>query len=497
MINNFSGGGTEWVFNNSGGGNVSALSAGGLSFSTFTGAVGSEAYTQRMLINNLGNVGIGTATVVGGNAVAVYGGNVFIAGNLRVGNTATTIGGIQFSDGTYQTTAAAGTATTMSISSQTASTAYYPTFVSGTGTQALYINTTSLQVIPNSGNITTIGSVLSGNLSITNINVATSTSTGVLTVAGGAGVAGNIYVGGNIYATNTTTTTSAALGAIVATGGIATANNLYVAGSTWAGNLAITNTTASTSNITGAFTVAGGIGVTGNVYAGNVFVNSNVGIGTSSPASALHVVGETYSTTGFATTGDSSYFTPSGLSAIPNYGIGAPGSSFVSLAGYAGLTFYTNQSERMRLTSAGYLGIGTTSPAYTLSVSGSIGATGEITAYASDARLKKNIASITNALDKVMSMRGVTFDWKDTTKYLGFEPEHQHDVGVIAQEVQSVLPEAVRFAPFDVNQDGTSKSGENYLTVQYEKLTALLIEAVKDLNAKVVELQDEIQQLKS
>jgi hypothetical protein len=94
--------------------------------------------------------------------------------------------------------------------------------------------------------------------------------------------------------------------------------------------------------------------------------------------------------------------------------------------------------------------------------------------------LKKNRASIPNALDKVMSMRGVTFDWKDTTKYLGFEPEHQHDVGVIAQEIQSVLPEAVRFAPFDVNQDGTSKSGENYLTVQYEKLTALLIEAVKE-----------------
>ena len=230
-----------------------------------------------------GNVGIGTATVNSGNAIAIYGGNLFVAGNLRVGNTATTIGGIQFSDGTYQTTAAAAatTATTMSISSQTASTAYYPTFVSGTGTQALYINTTSLQVIPNSGNITTIGSVLSGNLSITNINVATSTTTGVLIVRGGAGVAGNIYVGGNIYATNTTTTTSAALGAIVATGGIATANNLYVAGSTWAGNLAITNTTASTSNITGAFTVAGGIGVTGNIYAGNVFVNSNVGIGTT------------------------------------------------------------------------------------------------------------------------------------------------------------------------------------------------------------------------
>ena len=122
---------------------------------------------------------------------------------------------------------------------------------------------------------------------------------------------------------------------------------------------------------------------------------------------------------------------------------------------------------------------------------GTITATGEITAYSSDARLKSNVTAISGALGKLSQINGVMFDWDvEKANPLGFNPTYDRDVGVIAQEIQAVLPEAVRPAPFDRTPDGKdSISGEHYLTVQYEKLTALLIEAVKELKAEVDELK--------
>lgn len=116
---------------------------------------------------------------------------------------------------------------------------------------------------------------------------------------------------------------------------------------------------------------------------------------------------------------------------------------------------------------------------------GTILATGDITAYASDRRLKTNIVPISNALDKVMKLRGVEYDWIDGVEDLGFVPSAKHETGVIAQEVQAVIPDAVKTAPF--NQTATQKTGvdENYLTVDKEKIIPVLIEAVKELNAKV------------
>ena len=65
-------------------------------------------------------------------------------------------------------------------------------------------------------------------------------------------------------------------------------------------------------------------------------------------------------------------------------------------------------------------------------------------------------------------------------------------VGVIAQQVKEVLPEAIKPAPFDIDENGNSISGENYLTVQYEKLVPLLIEAIKELREEVRELRSKI-----
>ena len=102
--------------------------------------------------------------------------------------------------------------------------------------------------------------------------------------------------------------------------------------------------------------------------------------------------------------------------------------------------------------------------------------------------MKENIRPIENAIDKIKQINGVHYRWKDEVEELGFSPTQKEEVGVIAQEVEKVIPEAVKPAPFD-HHKGESKSGENYLTVQYEKLVPLLIEAIKDQQKQIDELK--------
>ena len=115
-----------------------------------------------------------------------------------------------------------------------------------------------------------------------------------------------------------------------------------------------------------------------------------------------------------------------------------------------------------------------------LSVTGAISATGDITAFsASDQRLKDNITPISDPLSKVLSISGNTFDWNEKSENEG------NDVGVIAQEIIEVLPEAVT----------TRDTG--YLAVRYEKLVPLLIEAIKEQNQNIEKLKEEIKNLKN
>jgi hypothetical protein len=113
---------------------------------------------------------------------------------------------------------------------------------------------------------------------------------------------------------------------------------------------------------------------------------------------------------------------------------------------------------------------------------GSIRATGDITAFfSSDSRFKENIVPITNSIEKVKALSGITFEWTD--EYMsshGGEDRYfmrKKDVGIIAQELQKVLPELVAERP-----DGT-------LAVKYDRISALLIEAIKDLS-EIVEKKE-------
>ena len=68
----------------------------------------------------------------------------------------------------------------------------------------------------------------------------------------------------------------------------------------------------------------------------------------------------------------------------------------------------------------------------------------------------------------------------------------EHIVGLFADEVEAVLPEAVKPAPFDTDENGNSKSGENYRTIQYEKVVPLLVEAIKEQQATIERQQAQI-----
>jgi hypothetical protein len=127
------------------------------------------------------------------------------------------------------------------------------------------------------------------------------------------------------------------------------------------------------------------------------------------------------------------------------------------------LGFTTAGNERMRINATGNVGIGKT-PTVALDVSGDIKATGNITAY-SDERFKTNIYPIMNALEKVSKMRGVSYTARGGN----------NRIGVIAQEIEKIIPEVVL----------TDDTEEHYKSVDYGNIVAVLIEAIKELNAKV------------
>jgi hypothetical protein len=105
--------------------------------------------------------------------------------------------------------------------------------------------------------------------------------------------------------------------------------------------------------------------------------------------------------------------------------------------------------------------------------------------------------TIENPLEKIKVLSGFTYDWSlDKCEEAGFIPKDERQIGVFAQDIQSVIPEAVKPAPFD-NIDGVSKSGDNYLTVQYEKIVPLLIECIKDQQSMIENLQGQIDEIKT
>lgn len=104
---------------------------------------------------------------------------------------------------------------------------------------------------------------------------------------------------------------------------------------------------------------------------------------------------------------------------------------------------------------------------------GEVRSTGNVTAYYSDMRLKTDIQPIDGALSKVMTLNGFYFRPNQIAQDFGYEDKVE--VGVSAQDVQAIMPEVIAEAPID----------PEYMTVHYEKLAPLLIEAIKDLKKQL------------
>jgi len=182
-------------------------------------------------------------------------------------------------------------------------------------------------------------------------------------------------------------------------------------------------------------------------------------------------------------------------------------SAVVSQAGAYSLHLGTNNTVQLTINSAGNVGLGTTSPTQKLHVVGgalitgtttiggaaaitgaltavgNITSEGNITAFSSsDERLKENITNISNPLEKLALLNGVTFDWKDS--YIesqgGLDAMfvRKNDVGIIAQDLEKVLPQLV------------AERADGYKAVKYDRIVALLIEAIKELKAEVDSLKN-------
>jgi hypothetical protein len=249
----------------------------------------------------------------------------------------------------------------------------------------------------------------------------------------------------------------------------------------------------SIGNVNGSFFV---FDETNSAYRLYVSSAGNVGIGTSLPSAALHVNGSvrfedlTSGVLEVDSNGNVSVSTSlTSYTAGGDYGLTLVGSEFrleddrrrnstttdiytgnthdyTFYDASIGIRWYTAGAEEMRLENDGDLHVDGDVIAYSTTVS--------------DERLKEDIKTIDSACEKVSSLRGVEYTWNSGSR------KGQREIGVIAQEVEKVIPEIVREKKLALVDD------EVYKTVDYEKLVAVLIEANKELQDRVSKLESKL-----
>ncbi len=209
--------------------------------------------------------------------------------------------------------------------------------------------------------------------------------------------------------------------------------------------------------------------------AGGLHLYGNIGIGTTTPSAALHINNPAVNWVSWSRQlivgGDEN------VAPAIQIGYGGTTTRWGIGSNYAGSYFqiFTAYSDdvgawypRFVISSFGYVGIGTTEPTEQLHVAGKINADGLL--YPSSSRWKTNIQPITGALNKLQRLHGVSYDWKADGK---------PSIGLIAEEVAEVIPEVVSYEKDSRNANG----------LDYARLVAVLIEAVKEQQKEIDELK--------
>jgi hypothetical protein len=331
---------------------------------------------------------------------------------------------------------------------------------------------------------------IKSQLKVSSNTPSTTTANGALVVSGGVGIAQNLNVGGNLNVTGTITgnVTGNITGNIVGdvTGTATNANNINISSTTSSDTTTSIVLVANQSTGNQSPFIDSGLtynantnALTASTFVGtlsNLLTLNTSGTGLSGSATFNNSGAATFTVTSNATSANTAS-TIVARNASNNFSAGTITATLsgnaTSASTAADLSFGSaNQvvfkdGSNNATTSSSLVFDGTN-----LSVSG------DITAFASDERLKTNIQPLENALDKVLALSGFTYNFNEIGQSLGFDGLVRY-VGVSAQQVQVVLPEAVKPAPVD----------SNYITVQYEKLVPLLIEAIKELKAEINELK--------
>jgi hypothetical protein len=486
----------------------------------------------------------GTGLALGGSAVVTVGDtgtvtNTMLAGsiaNAKLSNSSVTIGST--------TTALGGTNTSLAGLTSVTSTGFTGALTGNASTATALQTARTINGVSfdGSANVTTLTAGTGVTVSGTQVSIGQAVGTSSNVTFNDLTVSGNLTVNGTTTTINATTLDVAdlnitvaknALSAVAANGAGLTVNgpgtaatftytsaddrwnlnknlNVTTVYGALSGNATTATTLQTARNIQGvSFNGSGDITVvtagTGISVSGTTVTNTGIlSITGTAPVSASTTSGATTISMAPATASVNGYMTSTYAAKLDGIAAGATNvtntNQLTNGAGYItgitsanvttalGFTPYnaTNPSGYITASSntsgihTGAVSTGSACSTGALTVTGAITATGDVTAYySSDRNLKTNIAQITGALTKVEAINGVTYNWNETAVEQGKSADVR-EAGVIAQEVQAVLPEVVK----------TRDNG--FLAVDYEKMVALLIEAVKELSAEVKDLKSQL-----